>query len=174
MIFLWIVCLIVLLFGLTAFFGAPYVPSQRRFVRQAFTSLYPLSKADVLVDIGSGDGLVLREAAKRGAHAVGYEINPILYVLSRFLSRSDGRVEVRLANFWMTQLPNETTVVYAFSVNRDNAKLERRMQREANRLRRPLTLLCFGSPLTTRGAEQQENAYFRYTFQPMQEKTLTV
>jgi hypothetical protein len=174
MIFWTLFLLVALIFGLTVFFGAPYVPSQRRFVKQAFVSLYPLKNSDVLVDIGCGDGLVLREAALQGAKAIGYEINPILYIVARILSRKEEQVEIRLANFWMTQLPEETTVVYAFSVKRDNAKLELRMQQEANRLHRPLTLLCFGSPMTSRQPEQSENAYFRYVFHPMQKKTLTV
>jgi len=174
MIFLWVLALVLLIFGLAAFFGAPYVPSQRRYVKQAFSTLYPLSDADVLVDIGCGDGLVLREASLRGAKAVGYEINPILYGLARFVSRKDTHVQVILANFWLTQLPDDTTVVYAFSVKRDNVKLERRMQHEADRLRRPLVLLCFGSPLSNYESEKEENAYFRYTFRPMQRKTLTV
>ena len=46
--------------GFTAFTGAPYVPSKPREVKRAFTKLYKLSAKDVVVDIGSGDGLVLR------------------------------------------------------------------------------------------------------------------
>ena len=174
MIFLWLLVLVLLLFGVVVFFGAPYVPSQRKFVRQAFTSLYPLSDSDVLVDIGCGDGLILREAAAYGAKAVGYEINPLLYGLSRLLGRKDDRITVYLANFWMTQLPDDTTIVYAFSVTRDNPKLQQRMQREADRLRRPLALLCYGSPLSGYAPEKQEDAYSLYVFHPMQEKTLTV
>lgn len=174
MILLWVVFLVVLIFGLTAFFGAPYVPSQRKYLKKALTTLYPLSSDDVLVDIGCGDGLVLREASAIGAKAIGYEINPILYVMARILSRRHAQTRIYLANFWLTQLPDDTTVVYAFSVTRDNAKLERRLQHEADRLGRSLTLLCFGSPLASRSAEAEESAYFRYTFRPIQGKTLTV
>jgi hypothetical protein len=173
-IFVWAIALVVLVFGLAAFFGAPYVPSQRKFVKEVLSTLYPLNDTDTLVDIGSGDGLVLREAARHGAKAVGYEINPFLYVLSRVLSRGQPLVEVQLANFWLTKLPKETTIVYAFSVKRDNDKLERRMQHEADRLGRPLPLLCFGSPFTDRVAEREHHAYFLYVFHPVQGKTLTV
>ena len=69
---------IVILVGFSAFTGAPYVPSHRRDVARAFRELYSLDANDVLVDIGSGDGVVLRQASQRGARAVGYEIHPLL------------------------------------------------------------------------------------------------
>ena len=47
--------------------GAPYVPSHRRSVVEAFTELRPLTSSDTLVDIGSGDGIVCLVAAQQGA-----------------------------------------------------------------------------------------------------------
>ena len=38
--------------------GAPYVPSHRRSVMEAFTELRPLTSSDTLVDIGSGDAAI--------------------------------------------------------------------------------------------------------------------
>lgn len=170
MILLWVILVLLLIFGLTAFIGAPYVPSQRRYVKQAFEKIYPLSAKDVLVDIGCGDGLVLRAARRQGAKAIGYEINPILYVIALWLSRRDDKVSVRLANFWTVELPVDTTVLYAFSVKRDNARLTRKVQRAADRFNRPLALLCFGSPLEDRVADAVDGAYCLYTFYPMQDK----
>ena len=170
MILLWVLAALVLLFGLAAFFGAPYVPSQRRFVKKAFQDLYPLKKTDVLVDIGCGDGLLLCQARHQGAKAIGYEINPALFAIASWISRRDDGVSVRFANFWMTDLPQDTTVVYAFSVKRDNPRLVRKLQKESERLGRPLSLLCFGSPLEQKTPDAQDGAYYLYTFYPMQDK----
>ena len=166
----WLIGTVILLFGFVVFFGAPYVPSQRRYVRRAFEQLYPLSSRDVLVDIGAGDGLVLRCARHYGARAVGYEINPILYFIARWLSRHDPMVTVHLANFWTATLPDDTTVIYAFSVMRDGPRLERKLQREATRLNRPLVLLSHGNPLPNQPLDGQFEAYYRYTFHPLQAK----
>jgi predicted RNA methylase len=106
---LWVVAGIVVLAGFVAFTGAPYVPSKRRDVAKAFDELYPLTSKDVLVDIGSGDGIVLRMASKYGAKAIGYEIHPVLVLVSRLLSRRDKNVRVRLANFWRVPLPDTNT-----------------------------------------------------------------
>jgi len=164
-----IVAGLVVLFGAVAFIGAPYVPSQKKYIRRAFDH-FKLNASDTLVDIGSGDGVVLRVAASYGAKAVGYEIQPILVWLSRLLSRRDALVSVKLTNAWQATLPDSTTCVYAFSVSRDEAKLIKLVQREANRLGRPLKLLCLGSPFRSRPADETFEAYVLYIFQPLQLK----
>jgi len=166
--------LLVILFGAVTFFGAPYVPSQRRYVRRAFTDLYRLSKTDLLVDVGSGDGMVLRLARQHGAQAVGFEINPVLVVISRWLSRHDKGVRVELVNFWSRPLPEGTTVVYAFAVQRDVARLAKKIQAEADKVGRPLELLLYGSPLKGIVPDATLDAYCRYIFRPSQAKKVTL
>ncbi len=168
MSWLWFLLFVIaLIFGLVVFRGAPYVPSRKAEINQALTKLYPLTSNDVLVDIGSGDGIVLREAAKIGARAVGYEINPILVYISRWLSRKSGRVTVYLADFWFEKLPDDTTVVYIFSVSRDMRKIIRFMQKEADRLGRPMDLINYGSELKGVRVVKQIGAYHLYVFKPL-------
>lgn len=169
MVWLWaIVIIVTLLFGLVIFRGAPYVPSQKFYIHQALGELYPLTNTDVLVDIGSGDGVVLREAAKIGARAIGYEINPILVLISRFLSRKYSRVTINLADFWLVHLPRNTTVVYIFSITRDMKKIIKWMQQETDRLGRPLYLINYGSELRGVKAVNKIGAYYLYKFCPLQ------
>jgi len=168
-----VVFIIVILFGVVSFSGAPYVPSHRKYVQRAFDH-FGLGSKDVLVDVGSGDGVVLRIASRYGAKAVGYEINPILVGVSRLLSVRDERVSVLMLNFWRVQLPEATTIVYAFSVSRDEKKLTKLLQREANRLHKPLKLLCYGSPFKRIQADSTYEAYSLYVFQPLKTKKLKV
>lgn len=135
---------VAIIVGFSAFTGAPYLPSHRRDVARAFDELYPLSSSDVLLDIGSGDGVVLRQASKRGARAIGYEIHPLLVLISRWLSRGDSRVSVRLANFWHTDLPNDTTVVYLFGDSRDITRMVIYLQQQASRMGRSFKLISYG------------------------------
>lgn len=169
MIFAWIIILIVVVFGFVVFFGAPYIPSHKKQVNRALTELYHLEPTDVLVDVGSGDGVVLRVAARYGAKAVGYEINPILVIISRLLARPFGKkIEIHLADFWRAPLPDATTVVYAFSVSRDTAKMTKKLQTEANRLGRPLSLIMYGISLPGREPLHRVGAHALYTFSPLQ------
>jgi len=168
MAWVYIVGGIVALLGFSVFFGAPYVPSRRRDLKRMFDELYPLSESDVVIDVGSGDGVILREASHRGAHAVGYEISPLLVAISKWLSRGDKRVTVTMANFWLAQFPEATTVIYAFSVERDAKKLTRKIQSEADRLNKPLILICYGSPLPHVTVKREFEAYHLYEFYPLQ------
>ena len=163
-----LVCIFVF-FGLVVFLGAPYVPSQRKYVIRIFEHL-GINSEDVLVDIGSGDGVILRVASRFGATAIGYEINPLLVGISKLLSFRDAKVVVHLQNAWLAHLPENTTVVYAFSVNRDEGRLSALVQREANRLQKPLKLLCYGSPFKRMEAVDTFEAYHLYIFQPLQLK----
>lgn len=167
MIFVYSIVFIIVILGLSVFFGAPYVPSHRRDVHQLFTESIPLHKNDVVLDMGSGDGIVLREASKKGALAIGYEIHPVFVLLSKFFSRHDKRVHIYWRNAWRMLFPDNVTLIYIFSVGRDAPRLIRKVQHEANRLGRSLSLVCYGNPLPNRRAIQH-GPYFLYVFEPLQ------
>ena len=164
MLWFYIVGTIVVLIGASAFFGAPYVPSRRKDLVRMFDSLLPLTPHDVVFDAGSGDGVILREVSRRGAKAVGYEINPIFWALSKLLSRGFKGITIKLANFWIEPLPNDVTLIYAFAVTRDGKRLVRKIQKEKQRLGRPLTVVCYGSPLPGIEPTKTFEAYSLYAF----------
>jgi hypothetical protein len=170
MLWLYIIGAIIVFFGAVVLVGAPYVPSHRRDIRKLFEEFIPISEEDTILDIGSGDGIVLREASRRGAKAVGYEIHPLFVVLAKVLSWRDSKVQVRWVNAWVTPFPDAVTLVYAFAVGRDGKKLARTVQREATRLRRPLRLVCYGNALAGYKVEHTFGAYYLYTFQPLHQK----
>lgn len=166
----WIFAVIVLAFGFVVFFGAPYVPSKKKDLARALDELYPLGKRDLLIDIGSGDGVVLRAAARRGAKAIGYELNPLLVALTRWLSRKQAGITVVVANFWFVKLPEETTVVYVFAVSRDIVKLSRKLDQEATRLGKTLNVITYGCEIPGRPSRKTVGAHNLYAFPPLQVK----
>jgi hypothetical protein len=165
----WLVSAIVLLFGFVVFRGAPYVPSHRSEVRRAFSELYEVGEKDAVIDVGSGDGIILRLATACGAKAIGYELNPALVMIARFLSRHDKGVHVYLSDFWFAKLPQETTLIYAFAVERDIEKLGNKLQMETNRIGHPLHVMTYGSPISSREPLKALGAHHLYLFQPLQE-----
>ena len=154
--------------GFVAFTGAPYVPSKRREVVRALSELYPLTKNDLLVDIGSGDGVVLREASARGARAVGYEIQPLLWFISVAASRKDKNVAVKFTSFWGADLPEETTVVYTFGDARDILKMYKKVQSEATRLGKPLAFISYAFEVPNVKAQKAHGAHYLYLVKPLQ------
>lgn len=163
-VLLWVSGFFVLAFGFVAFFGAPYVPTRKKQVDQAFDELYPLSKKDVLVDVGSGDGKLLRAASARGAKAIGYELNPLLVALTRALSKKDKNVKVYCKNFWRQTLPSEVTVVYAFLESRDIGKMEKYLQKQMKNREKPLYFISYGFQLPNTQPVKQVKALFLYKF----------
>lgn len=160
--------LIVMTFLLTVLFGAPYVPSQRRDVSLSFDNLYAVGPGDTLVDIGSGDGVVLREAARRGARAIGYEINPILAVVSRLLSRQQLGVEVRAANYMRSDLPPDTTIVYLFGESYHIAQVSRWIAGQVTKLQRPIYVMSYGFTMPGHTPVRQHRAHRLYLIEPLQ------
>jgi len=161
---LWPLLIVVGLFGFVVFRGAPYVPSRKRELAVAFEQLYQLDSSDVLVDIGSGDGIVLREAARRGARAIGYELNPVLVMISRLLSRGSTLIATHLADFWMVRLPAETTVVYVFGESRDITKMAKKVEQEAIRLGKDLSFISYGFSIPNKTPVKKVGAYYLYKF----------
>lgn len=167
--FVWLLVGIVLVFGLVVVRGAPYVPSKPKDIQRAFDELYPLSERDTLVDIGSGDGIVLRAAARRQATAIGYELNPILVVIARFLSRNQPNVTVYWADFWRVKLPETTTVVYTFGESRDIVKMAKKVAFEASRLGRPIAFVSYGFAVPGYEATKVVGMHHLYLFPALQD-----
>ena len=156
------------MFLLTVLFGAPYVPTRRRDLQLGFDELYALTSRDVLVDIGSGDGAVLREAASRGATAIGYEINPLLVLLSRLLSRRQKLVTVHWSNYYRTDLPRGVTIVYVFGEGYHIRKIENWLTRQVARLGTDVYVMSYGFTLPNQTVLRQQGAYRLYRLEALQ------
>lgn len=130
MIVVWlIVGVLVVCFGLIVLRGAPYVPTHRRQLEVAFGRLYRLKESDVVADLGSGDGVVLLAAVRRGAGALGYELNPLLAWLSRWRLRRYERARVAVRDFMLLErLPADVTVVYAFTTGHSIEAIGRKLE----------------------------------------------
>lgn len=166
---IWIILATILAFGFVVFWGAPYVPSKKSELDRVFSELYAVGENDVLLDIGSGDGVVLRLAVKHGVGiAIGYELNPILAVISKILSRHQSNIKVHIANLWNVHFPEETTVVYVFSESRDISKIAEKVFAEATRLDKTLLLIVYGSQIFGVKPIRSLGAHSLYEISPLQ------
>lgn len=165
MVFVWAFVAVFVVFGAFAFVGAPYVPSHRKYVRKAFAELHRLNDDDLLVDLGSGDGVVVREAVRAGGRAVGVEMNPVLLIVSKMLARGDSRQQYILANMWRYQLPDATTVVYVFSVTRDVDKLQDKLEGHVRRVGRPVYCITYGPSFKHKTPVKTAGAHYLYYFE---------
>ena len=107
--------------------GALYVSTSRVRI-SAFLDAVPMCAGQLLVDIGCGDGRVLRQVHRKYAvSAVGYELNVLAYLKAKILCLGRKNIQIKWRNFWTVDLSNADVVFcYLFpDVMRDlAAKLE--------------------------------------------------
>lgn len=84
--------------------GAMYTSTARVKIRKALDAV-DMKPGELFIDVGCGDGRVLREAATRcGVIGRGYEVNPIAFIKARLLTAGRRGIEVRYQNFWNADL----------------------------------------------------------------------
>lgn len=150
-------------FLLVVFRGAPYIPSHRSQVRRAFTELYKLGSKDTVLDLGSGDGAVLAVAQEYKASAIGYEINPVLWIESKIRFRGKPRVSVELKDYnTIDDIPKDVTVVYAFTTSRSIDTIGRKLQQWSRD--RTFVFISYGFTLTDRTPDKTVGPMHLYHF----------
>jgi SAM-dependent methyltransferase len=95
-------------------FGAPYEPSHKKELDDMLKLLSPKIN-EKIADLGSGDGKVVIALAKAGAEAHGYEINPLLVLLSRIKikkARLGKKAKIHWQNFWNAPLKNYDAIIF--------------------------------------------------------------
>ena len=95
------------------FIGAPWAPTRMNSVKKAFDDM-EVGEKDLVVDLGAGNGAIIREAAKRGAHGVGYELSPIMWIVGILNTLKQKGARMVYGNFFKKVLPKKTTIVFLF------------------------------------------------------------
>jgi len=145
----WTFLLLQLAFALFFFFlvlsfytGAPFVPSKSKPARRMI-ELAHITKGKRVIDLGSGDGKLLFEAAAYGANAIGYEINPFLVLFTNiksYISSNKSQVKAIWKNFWLADL-SRADVILLYLIPWKMDKLESKLLKET----RPGTLVVSNS-----------------------------
>jgi precorrin-6B methylase 2 len=108
-----------------------FVPTPPEVVA-AMLDLAEVTAKDTVYDLGSGDGRIVIAAAKRGAHAVGYEVRPELLVQGRESIQKEGlkdRAEIREGDLFEADL-SRASVVTLYLLPSLNLKLMPKLQKE--------------------------------------------
>lgn len=128
-VLLWLAVAAFFLFAFVVLFGAPFLPILKNQIPEAF-DLLDLQPGQTLIELGSGDGRMLVAAAQRGIHAVGYELNPLLWLYSWIITRRyKGMVRVHLGDYWRTQWP-PADGVFVFLLDKYMPKLDKKITQE--------------------------------------------
>ena len=140
MSFLFFILLLFLLFLLSTavvmlwytLWGAPWVPASGSTVKKML-ELAEVGPADLVYDLGSGDGRILIQAAKVfGARACGIEWSPAFYFLSKIKVKILGladKIKIKRADFYKVNL-SAATVVSCYLLPKTMEKLKTKFKKE--------------------------------------------
>lgn len=139
----WFTLLVLFLpFVWAVFIGAPFVPAHKQAIGDA-AKLVKLSKEGRVVELGCGDGRFMQAISEKKLKCTGYELNPFVAFIAKFRLRKFSGAEVKSANFWNIDLPEDTEVVYTFLLEKFMGRLDEKMKSEAKRLNKDLTLISY-------------------------------
>ncbi len=161
MIWLWAIGIFaVLIFSFVILFGAPFLPTLKARTAEAL-DLLDLKPGQTLLELGSGDGRILRAAAERGINAIGYELNPVLVLWSRLKTwKYRQNITVHLANYWRVKLP-KTDGIYVFLLNPYMEKLNNKIEQEISK---PVKLVSFAFEIPGKKPTKTKNGLYLYLY----------
>jgi SAM-dependent methyltransferase len=155
-----VISILVLVFSYVIFFGAPYLPTLKKQSDDAF-ELLNLKPGPMLLDLGSGDGRVLRAAAQRGIKGIGYELNPLLVLYSRISCfRYRKLVTFQCRNYWKVTLP-PCDAIFVFLLNRLMPKLDAKIEAE---VKKPVKLVSYAFKIPGKVPAAEKDALFLYKY----------
>lgn len=153
-------------FTFVVLFGAPFLPTLKARVPEAL-DLAKLKPGQTLIELGSGDGRVLKAAAERGAKAVGYELNPLLVIYSKILTiRYRKNVKVVWGNYWHKKWP-AADVMFVFLLQPYMEKLHKRIIQEYPK---GIDLVSFAFTIPTKQPAKEQNGLYLYRYSKSIEK----
>jgi SAM-dependent methyltransferase len=122
---------VLLVFSFVILFGAPYLPTLQPQAQNAL-DLLDLKPGQTLLELGSGDGRVLRQAARRGIKGIGYELNPLLVLYSQISCfRYRKLITFKCRNYWQVKLP-PCDGIYVFLLDKYMQKLDTKIIQEVD------------------------------------------
>ncbi len=112
--------------------GAPFVPTSNKLIEQILKEA-KLKKGQVFVELGSGDGRVVRAAVgDYGVKGLGVDVHPLLIWYSRFLSRKLKNIKFKRQDFFQTDL-KQVDVLFLFLLPKTLIKLRKKILTECKK-----------------------------------------
>lgn len=119
--------------------GAPFLPSFRRKNKEKIESVIDyvlqIAPGKKMLDVGSGDGRVVIEFAKKGFDSTGIEFNPFLFFWSKMAIKKESaknknlKANVIKHNFWNVDF-SEYDVIFVFQLSSVNLLLVNKFRKE--------------------------------------------
>ena len=144
--------------------GAIYYPTPISTVKKML-DLAQASSKDTVLDLGSGDGRILIEAARRGTTAIGYEIDPLLAHQSNQTikkAKLSHLASTKCASFWPADF-NQATIITLYLFPKYMNRLQKKLEKQ---LTHPLLLVSHDYQFPHKKYIKRKNNTYLYQFNP--------
>lgn len=94
---------VIYILSYSMFKGAPYAALGKDRIK-TMMKLLKIQKGKKLADLGAGDGRILKAAALNGALSYGYEINPLIFLISKIKLHDAKNTHPMLKDYWKENL----------------------------------------------------------------------
>ncbi|HZM63678.1 MAG TPA: methyltransferase domain-containing protein [Candidatus Saccharimonadales bacterium] len=159
-IFWLIATVLVLTFGFVVIFGPPYLPTRRQQIEAAL-DLLALKPGQTMLDLGAGDGRVMRAAAQRGWRVVGVELNPLLVLIAKLSTwRYRKQVRVIWGDYFRVTWP-PANGIFTFMIGRQMAQLDKYIKAWPHK---PVKLASFAFTVPGKKPAAQRKGIFLYEY----------
>lgn len=111
--------------------GAPFVPTYQRYINEILEK-GDLKKGQRFIELGSGDGRVVRAAVKKyGVEGLGVEIHPLLVIYANLVSKVQNLPKIKFVrqNFFKVDLSDQD-VIFLFLLPKTLKKLREKFLKE--------------------------------------------
>lgn len=110
---------------------AIFFPSSKRMV-EVVIDFADIKENDVFYDLGSGDGRILVEAAKKGIKVVGIEKNRFLNWLDRRKTKNFKNVKIIRGDIFKQKI-NKPSIIVAYLSQKITERLQKKIEKEAKK-----------------------------------------
>jgi hypothetical protein len=147
-------------FGFVLLFGAPYLPTLNKQVNVAL-ELADLKTGQTLLELGCGDGRLMVAAAKKGITVVGYELNPILVIITKIrIWRYRKNAKVVWGNFWKVEWP-AAEAIFVFLLPKYMEKLDKKIVQSTSA---PVKLISFAFTVPDKKPIKYKQGVYLYDY----------
>lgn len=158
-----VLVILLIIFGcffFVIFLGAPYLPTLNTQIENAF-NIADIKAGQTIVELGCGDGKVLIAAAKRGINSIGYEINPVLFLIAWFRTlKYRSKVRLVLGNYWNKDWP-EADAIFVFLLQKYMKKLDKKCIQYRYK---PVKLMSFAFTISGKEAVATQGGIYLYEY----------
>jgi len=151
---------IIIVFGAVVIVGPPYVPTLTKQMETAL-KLLDLKPGQTLLELGSGDGRVMKAAAKQGLNVVGIELNPFLVIISRIRCwKYRKQVTIIWDDLWKAKW-QQADGIFTFMLQRQMGRLDARITVWHEK---PVRLASFAFHIPDKVPRSKYNGIFLYEY----------